>query len=91
MGIAKVQTAVTSPPKRQRGHTAPKAPAISLDQPGWLRVGNVLAVLGISHTRLYAGLKPKAGETASRYPAPDGYDGKSPYWKTSTIKAFLNA
>jgi predicted DNA-binding transcriptional regulator AlpA len=85
------QPSVTALPRRQRGHTAPKAPIISLDQPGRLRVANILAILGISHATLYAGLKPKPGQTTTRYPKPDGRDGKFPYWKTSTIRAFLDA
>lgn len=76
-------------PKRQRGHTQPKCPAIRLDQAGRLRVAHVLAILGISHSTLYSGLKSKDGVTPPRYPQPDGRDGKLPYWHTSTIKAFL--
>jgi hypothetical protein len=83
-------TSTTAPPGRQRGHTAPRAPVISLDQPGRLRVANLLAILGISHATLYAGLKPKPGETTTRYPKPDGRDGKFPYWKTSTLREFLD-
>ncbi|UYR06189.1 hypothetical protein NQS38_14960 [Ralstonia pseudosolanacearum] len=61
------------------------APNISLDQPGRLRVANVMALLGVSHATLYKGMK------AGRYPLPDGHDGARPYWKTATIRAFLNA
>ena len=71
--------------KKQRGHTAPKAPMISLDQPGRLRVANLLAIFGISHTTLYEGFK------TGRYPRPDGRDRTFPYWKTATIKTFLDA
>lgn len=85
------QTSITATPKRQRGHTQPRAPIVSLDQPGRLRVANVIALLGISHSSLYAGLRPKPGETTTRYPKPDGRDGGFPYWKTATILAFLNA
>jgi hypothetical protein len=79
------QTSITSPPKGQRGHTQARAPIISLDQPGRLRVAHLLAVLAISHATLYAGLK------TGRYPPPDGRDGKFPYWKTGTVKAFLDS
>jgi len=72
-------------PKKKSGHTKPKAPTISLDQEGRLRVAHVLAILGVSHATFYAGIKKK------RYPKPSGYDGKLPYWSTSAIKAFLNA
>jgi hypothetical protein len=83
------QASITAPPKKQRGHTAPKAPLISVDQAGRYRVAHLLAVLGISHATLYAGLKPTPGETTTRYPKPDGWDGKFPYWNTSTIRAYL--
>jgi hypothetical protein len=82
---------ITGLPKKQPGHTTPKAPIISLDQPGRLRVAHLLAILGVSHGTLYAGLRPKPGETATRYPKPDGRDGRFPYWKTATVKAFLDA
>lgn len=86
MSITQNQTSVTPPPRRQRGHTMARAPLISLDQPGRLRVAHLLAILGISHSTLYAGLK------TGRYPQPDGRDGKLPYWRTTgTIKAFLDA
>ena len=91
MSIAEHPVNTAAPPKRQRGHTMPKAPVISLDQPGRLRVAHLLAILGIAHQTLYAGLKLKPGETTTRYPVPDGRDGKFPYWKTGTIKAFLDS
>ena len=85
------QTSTAAQPKRQRTHTQARAPVIPIDQPGRLRVANIMALLGISRATLYSGLKPKPGETTTRYPQPDGHDGKFPYWKTSTIKAFLDA
>ena len=85
------QTSITAPPKRQRGHTQARAPVISLDQCGRLRVCHLLAILGVSHATFYAGLKMKPGETTTRYPQPDGYDGKFPFWRTGTIRAFLDA
>lgn len=65
------------------GHTVPRPPVISLHQPGRLRVANVIALLGVSHSSLYAGMR------VHRYPRADGYDGVIPYWNTSTIHAFL--
>lgn len=65
-------------------HTKAKAPEISLSEPGRLRVGHVLSLLSISHSTFYAGLK------SGRYPPADGRDGNFPYWKTSTIKKFLD-
>lgn len=67
----------------QRGHTKAKPPSISLNEPGRLRVCNLLALFGVSHSTLYTRLK------AGDYPPPDGYDRKSPYWKTSTVKKLL--
>ena len=69
--------------KKSCGHTKPKAPVISLEQEGRLRVCNLLALFGVSHATLYSGLKSK------RYPKPDGYDGKIPYWNTLTIRQYL--
>jgi len=86
MGITvngKPITAVTTHKKKRSGHTKAKAPTISLDQPGRLRVGHLLSLCSISHTKLYDGLK------TGRYPKPDGYDGKMPYWRTETIRQLL--
>ena len=68
---------------KSTGHTKAVAPNISLDQPGRLRVANLMSLFGVGHSTLYEGIKRK------RYPAPDGRDGKIPYWNTQTIKHFL--
>jgi hypothetical protein len=70
---------------RQRGHTRPRQPTIGLDQMGRLRVANLLAILNVSHSTLYAGIK------SGRYPIYDGRDGSFPFWNTATIKAFLES
>lgn len=70
---------------KRQGHTRPQAPTIRLDQPGRLRVCHTLALFGISHSTLYAGLK------TGRYPSPDGRDGTMPFWNTETIRRFLGA
>lgn len=70
-------------PAKKNGHTKAKAPTIKLSEPGRLRVSNIMALLGISHSTLYAGIK------TGRYPKSDGRDGKFPYWNTSTIMKFL--
>jgi hypothetical protein len=67
------------------GHTRPRQPIISLDQPGRLRVAHLLAILGVSHSTLYSGIK------TGRYPSFDGRDGAFPFWRTSTLKAFLES
>lgn len=65
------------------GHTKAKALTISLDEPGRLRVAHMLNLLSVSHSAFYAGLK------AGKYPPADGRDGNFPYWKTATMKQFL--
>lgn len=72
-------------PHKKRGRTTPRAPSIPLDQPGRLRVANLLALLGVSSATLYEGLR------TGRYPPSDGRDGKFQYWNTATIRAFLSA
>ncbi|MDP9586028.1 UNVERIFIED_ORG: hypothetical protein J2791_005343 [Burkholderia contaminans] len=69
--------------KRKSGHTKPRAPQISLHEPGFIRVAHFQALLGdLSHSAFYARLKLK------RIPPPDGRDPR-PYWKTSTVREFL--
>ncbi|WP_144030221.1 hypothetical protein [Burkholderia sp. AU6039] len=73
----------SAPRKRTNGHTAPKPPAISLDQPGRIRVANFQALLGgISGSAFYQRLK------LGRIPQPCGNDGR-PYWRTEVVKKFL--
>ena len=76
-------TPVSPSEKKRSGHTKPRAPLISLNEPGRLRVAHVLSLLAVSHSTLYEGIK------TLRYPPPDGYDGKMPFWKTATINQFL--
>ena len=71
--------------QKQRGHTLPRAPIVPLDQPGRLRVANLLALFNCSHTTFYDRMKQGV------YPKPDGRDGRVPFWKTSTIKAILDS
>ena len=71
--------------RKNKGHTKPATPTISLGQPGRLRVAHLMSLLGVSHSTLYAGIKK------SRYPKPDGKDGRMPYWLTETIRDFLKA
>lgn len=84
MNVEQYRMGVAVTPKKQRGHTAPRVPLVSLDQPGRLRVAHLLCLLGISHSTLYCGIK------SGRYPARDGIDNRIPYWKTETIRLFLN-
>lgn len=70
--------------KGQRGHVLPRPPVIDLNQPGRLRTANILALVGISHATLYARMRSGA------IPRPDGKDGGLLYWKTQTIKEYLD-
>lgn len=83
--IKRSQTASESAPRKNKrsGHTQPKTPEISLDEPGRLRVCHLQALLGgISHSAFYSRLH------LGRVPKPDGRDPR-PYWKTATVKRFL--
>lgn len=71
-------------PAPSRGHVRAEPPSQSLDLPGRLRVAQVLGYLGVSHSTFYAGMK------SGRYPKPDGYDGRMPFWMTGTVKHFLS-
>ena len=70
-------------PKKRSGHTKPQVPEISLYEPGRIRVPHFQALLGgISHSSFYNRL------AEGRVPKADGRDPR-PYWKTSTVRAFL--
>jgi predicted DNA-binding transcriptional regulator AlpA len=80
-----VKRIVVTPAKKAPSKTTkPQAPEISLSQPGRLRVANLMSLLGVSRTTLYAGVN------SGRYPAPDGKDGRIPYWNTDTIRKYLD-
>ena len=70
-------------PKKKAKRGGAEAPIISLDQPGRLRTRHLLALFAISRATLYVRL----GEGS--VPKQDGYDGRYPYWNTSTIRAAL--
>ncbi|RYF30967.1 MAG: hypothetical protein EOO23_03870 [Comamonadaceae bacterium] len=65
-----------------RPRRRPIPPIISLDQPGRLRIANLMALLSISHQSVYVRLR------TGKIPPPDGNDGR-PYWNTATIKQLL--
>ncbi|MCA8493577.1 hypothetical protein [Burkholderia arboris] len=78
----------TSLPKLEKrrggGGVKPKPPLIDLNQPGRLKIANLLALYNIaSANTLYQRLH------AGKIPPPDGRDGRSPYWLTSTIRVHL--
>lgn len=69
-------------PGKARKLVKPVAPVIALDQPGRLRVANLMALLGIGRTAVYERVAD------GRLPAPDGHDGR-PYWDTHSINTVL--
>lgn len=73
-----------APRARRNGNTRPRAPLIALDQPGRLRVGHLLALLGVTASTFYE------RKHAGIYPEPDGKEGRFPYWNTGTVKTFLD-
>lgn len=77
-------TSTPPPAKKRRSHVMPRRPLISLHEPGRLRTADVLTYLGLSHSTLILRLK------AGAVPAPDGKDGRLNYWRTDTIREFLN-
>lgn len=85
MSTTDQQTSITAPPKTQRGHSRPLPVTLDLSQPGRLRVGHLMSLLSISHATCYARLRE------GTIPPPDGKDGRRPYWKTSTIRSYLDA
>jgi hypothetical protein len=85
MGVSingKPITSATVFKAKRSGHTKAKAPTISLDQPGRLRVAHLMALLSISHSSLYERLRTHV------VPKPDGHDPR-PYWKTETVRLLL--
>ena len=77
---------VTTFKKKRSGHTIAKAPTISLDQPGRLRVAHVMALFSLSHSALYSRLHNP--DPKFRFPKPDGYDPR-PFWNTEGIRLLL--
>ena len=62
------------------GHVAPKAPIVSLDQPGRQRPANLMALYGISHSTLYNWIRDEK--------IPPGHKaGRIRYWHNWEIKA----
>ncbi|KIG09825.1 hypothetical protein BurMR1_3062 [Burkholderia sp. MR1] len=79
----KAATAKKRPPRN--GDARPRPVSLDLDQPGRLRVGHLLTLLSVSSKTFYV------RKAAGLYPAPDGYEGRSPYWNTKTVRDFLNS
>jgi len=70
--------------KKKSGHTQPKMPAFSLNDPGQkVRISNFQHFMGgISHSAFHA------RQQRNLIPDPDGRD-PNPFWWTETVKAFL--
>lgn len=71
--------------EKQRGHVLPRTPLIDINSPGRLRCAHILALCGFSHSTLYSRMK------AGTFPAPDGRDGGLNFWRTDTIRSYLEA
>lgn len=67
------------------GHVRPRRPDIDINQPGRLRTAHVLSLCAISHSSLYNRMKD------GTFPSPDGRDGNRNFWRTDTIRDFLEA
>jgi hypothetical protein len=74
---------VDEPRKATKGHSK-ALPLPDLNSPGWLYLGHLLALFGISDTTLRRHIDKDI------IPKPDGYAGTKPFWKKSTIIDFLN-
>lgn len=82
--LHEASTVVTPPPKKKRGSGSakPRKPLISLNEPGRLYTGHVLAVAGFSASHLFALIK------SNRWPAPHK-DSRRNYWHTHEVKTAL--
>jgi len=67
-----------------RTHPRPLPVQIDLNQVGRLRAGHLMSLLAIGHTTLYDRLR------RGQIPPPHGYDGARPFWKTRTLREFLD-
>jgi predicted DNA-binding transcriptional regulator AlpA len=85
MNIVSTDTGATiSTGLKQSSKNGASLPAwIDLDKPGRLRAKNLMAILNVSRTTFYSGVR------TGRYPKPDGLDGKMPYWLTSTVRPLV--
>lgn len=81
--VQEMQSIAAPEEKKRSGNTRPRPPVIALDQPGRLRISHLLSLLSISAPTFYRHLNK------GRIPPATGNDGR-PYWKTETIKAFLD-
>jgi hypothetical protein len=80
---APVTPAPAKPKKKYNGNTKARPVPFGIDQPGRLRVGHLLTLLGgICPATFYKRLN--AGDV----PPPDGRNPR-PYWMTSTIREYL--
>jgi predicted DNA-binding transcriptional regulator AlpA len=73
----------TDPSDKRSGHSKALTPPTELRELARLRVGHVMELFALSHSSLYKRMQSGA------IPRPDGYDGKRPYWRVSTIRRFL--
>jgi hypothetical protein len=76
-----------APSEKRSTYTDPQTPPFALSEEGRLRVKNVLAVLGVLHSRFYE-LRHHPSPVL-RFPEEDGREGNNPYWTTETVRKYL--
>jgi hypothetical protein len=90
MGVSFKNAEVQTQKRRTNGNTRPLTLMPPLDQPGRLRKGHLMVLLGIGSTTLRNRLQD------GQVPPPDGHDGYvgrwlRPFWLTTTMKAYLES
>jgi hypothetical protein len=70
-------------PKSTRNSERGEVPRVDLTLPGRLRADEVKAILRVRQSRFYKGIRTGV------YPKPDFYEGRTPFWKNSTLLKFL--
>ena len=84
-GASDAPATIKSNKPKKNGHAKALPVMLDLNQPGRLRVGHMMTLLSVSHAGIYSRLREK------KLPPMDGHDGKRGFWKTSTVKKFLEA
>ena len=69
--------------KAGSGHSKVLTPPAELSDLTRLRVGHLMKLFALSHSSVYKRVQ------SGQIPRPDGYDNRRPYWRTSTVRPFL--
>ena len=65
-------------------HRRARAPLMRLDEFGRLSLANLMYLFQCSHQTVYDRIR------RGKYPGPDGYDGRRPFWQTSTVLPYFH-